>query len=114
MRRVIRQHPVLFAAFVLAAALTLFFATRMVVATIYWSDPAHRDQAIAGWMTPRYVSRSWRVPPEAILPALGAMDGPMPGRRLTIAELAALRGTTPEALAADIADAIARWRTQAR
>ena len=70
-----------------AALITLFFAVRMVVFTIYWSDPAHRDQTLADWMTPRYVAKSWQVPREVVARALGLpQDGA--GRRITLKEIA--------------------------
>ncbi len=36
-------------AFVLALAVTLFFAVRLALFTLYWQDPAHRNEPIAGW-----------------------------------------------------------------
>ena len=66
--------------------------------TVYWSDPAHRNQNIAGWMTPRYVGHSWQVPPEVIATALGlTQDGS--GRRITLADIAESQGSDMAALA---------------
>jgi len=110
MRRLWRAHRLVLAGFVLAAALTLFFAARLTLSLIYWNDPAHRDQAIAGWMTPRYVGHSWRIPPEVLAETLGIEPGS--GRPQTLAEIAAERGTTVEALAAAIAAAAARDRAK--
>lgn len=108
MRRLWRENRLVFIGFVLAAALTLFFATRLTLNWIYWNDPAHRDQEIAGWMTPRYVAHSWRIPPEVLAGTLGLEPGP--GRPPTLSEIAAARGTTVEALAAAIEAAAERHR----
>jgi hypothetical protein len=108
MRRLWRENRLVFIGFILAAALTLFFATRLTLSWIYWNDPAHRDQAIAGWMTPRYIDHSWRIPPEILAETLGLEPGS--GRPQTLAEIAEERGTTVEALAAEIEAAAKRHR----
>ena len=61
----------LLAGFGVAVFVTGFFAIRFTVSMIYWADPAHLDQQIQGWMTPRYVVQSWQVHPEVIRDALG-------------------------------------------
>ena len=76
LRRMLRQAPVLSAAFALALLATLWFGGRFVAQAVYWSDPAHQDQTISGWMTPGYVARSWRVPREVVA---NALDLPAPG-----------------------------------
>ena len=100
MRRLWRDHRLLTAAFLLAVALTTFFAARLVASWIYWNDPAHRDAEIAPWMTPRYVAHSWRLPPEIVAETLD-LDPPV-GPPPTFGELAAERGVTVEDLAARI------------
>jgi hypothetical protein len=72
----------------------LFFAVRLTVFTIYWSDPAHRDQAVEGWMTPGYVARSWDVDPEVIRAALPPPPDGTPDRRPTLDAIAG-RGRPP-------------------
>lgn len=108
MRRLWRQYRLLSIAFLLAGALTAFFAVRLVASWIYWNDPAHRDVQIAGWMTPRYVAHSWRLPPELVADTLDLErpTGPPP----TLAEVAAERGVTVEDLAARIEEAAAAHR----
>ena len=91
-----------------ALVLAAFFAFRAVNRYIYWSDPAHHDQTIAGWMPLRYVATSWHVPPEVIGDALG-LNTETP-RRLTIDELAQDRGVSVEALAKQLQDAITAFR----
>ena len=94
------RHPVLGSGFLLALGLVVFFAARSVAALVYWSDPAHRDQPIEGWMTPRYVVQSWQLPPEVMTEILNA--GPMPDRRRTLGEIAEDQGITLHDLATRI------------
>jgi len=78
-RRVWRAAPVATVLLAVALAAAGYFGTRSVAAWIYWNDPAHRDQAIAGWMTPRYVAHSWNVPPEVVMQVVDrARDGDGP------------------------------------
>jgi len=82
-----------------ALAIALFFAVRLTVFTIYWSDPAHHEQPLAGWMTPGYVARSWDVPPEVIRAALPARSGT--DTHPTLAQIAEAEGLPlPELIAA--------------
>lgn len=111
-RRIARAwaaSPWLTLAFALALAVTLAFGVRFTVSAIRWSDPARRDQPVAGWMTPGYVARSWRVPVEDILAALALEHRP---GRVTLAEIAARTGRPlPEVIAAvEAAVAAARAR----
>ena len=106
-RHLWQSHRWLLLGFLAALALTLFFAGRAAVFAVYWSQ--HRDEAIAGWMTPRYVAMSWDVPPEVVGDAMAlSRDGT--GRRTTLAEIAAARGMSLDALEAELAAAIAAYR----
>ena len=74
-RQLWKRNKIGLIAFVRAAAVSLFFVLRLTVFWIYWSDPAHRNQPIEGWMTPGYVAYSHHVPKEAITDALGLTPG---------------------------------------
>ena len=106
---VFRRHPFLATGFALASLLTLLFAARSVMFMIYWADPRHQDQAIAGWMTPRYVAVSWQVPPEVVGDALGVAR-PAPGERRTLDEIAEQEGIPLAELARRLEAAIAAHR----
>lgn len=106
--RLWREHRLVLLAFAAAVAVTLFFALRTAVFWIYWSDPARRDLAIEGWMTPGYVARSWRVEGAVIAEALGLGPGEAHGR--TLGEIAAARGVPLAELEAAVAAAIAAAR----
>jgi hypothetical protein len=105
---VLREHPWLVGGFLTALGITLFFATRMVVFIIYWSDPAHRDQTIQDWMTPGYVSKSWDVPRDDLKAVFEALD--LTSERKTLAQIAAEGGIPVQELTMQIEAAIAASR----
>ncbi len=108
LRAAFARAPWLMTGFTLALALTLFFGVRMIMGAIYWADPRHTDQAIEGWMTPRYVAMSWRVPPEVVIEAL-ALERPE-GRVPRLEEIAAERGIDLATLTTMIEAAITTHR----
>lgn len=85
-----------------ALIVALVFAVRLTLFTIYWADPAHRDQAIEGWMTPRYVARSHDVELDVIRAALPIA----PSARSTLTDIAAETSVPIEVLIGHIEDAI--------
>ena len=105
------RHPVLTSGFFLAIALFLFFTIRLIVFTVYWANPAHRDRPIEGWMTPRYVIQSWHLPPEVMREALG--EAGLPDRRMTMDEIAAAMGISLNELAVRV-ELAARAHREAR
>ena len=58
------------AGFGVALVLTLYFGARVAIGAFYWSDPAHRNQAPEGWMTPGYIAHSWGLDPQELSRAL--------------------------------------------
>jgi hypothetical protein len=109
-RRLWSRNRWLVIGFFIAVVLSLVFGVRALMFSLYWSDPAKRDQDIAGWMTPRYVAMSWNVPPEVISEALDLPhDGT--GRRVTLRDLAAEREQDVDDLAADLDAAISAFRS---
>lgn len=96
-----------FATVMLALALvaSVFFGVRSAIHTIR----VEREQSIAAWMTPRYIARSWRIPPDIILNALDA-PRPPPNGPTSLAQLAALRGVPVEQIIAEAEAAIAAFR----
>lgn len=102
--RLWREHRALLLAFSLAAALTLFFAVRFVVFTVYWADPAHRERQPEGWMTPGYIARSWDVSRDDLRAAL---DLPAEGKPPTLAQIARDRGEPLPAFLDEVAQVLA-------
>jgi len=88
-----------------------FFAVRTVSLTLYWMDPAHQDQALAGWMTPRYVARSYKLPPDVLGPALFLVKD-APPRRIRLETIALENSVTLADLQARIDAAATQWRAE--
>ncbi|MCB1359537.1 MAG: hypothetical protein KDK53_24490 [Maritimibacter sp.] len=99
------------ATLLLAAALAaaVLFGVRAGMLWSHRHERVAREQPVAAWMTPGLIAHSWHVPREVILDALDAPERPPKGP-MNLAELAALNGTTPEALIAEAETAIAAWR----
>ena len=96
-------------AFVTVVCLAGFFGVRSASQFIYWSDPQHQDQTLAGWMTPRYVARSYNVPTEVVRDAFFLyLEGP-PKRR-SVEAIATDNDVTVAALQARVDHAVTIWR----
>lgn len=93
-------------AFVLAVLVALFFAVRLTIAMIYWSDPDHLRQAPKGWMTPGYVARSWQVDAQDISTVLG-LDPRTQPRGQTLEDIARARGVAVGVVIAELASYLA-------
>jgi hypothetical protein len=106
MKRLWKQRPVVVGTFILATVLTLFFAGRLVTKAIYWSDPAHQNQEVQGWMTVGYVARSWGVDPSDI-DAWTGLPRPEKGRPKTLADIAQDRGVPIEQIITEVEAALA-------
>jgi hypothetical protein len=100
MTKIWRENRLLVIAFAIALAMTLFFAVRLAIFSLYWSDPAHRRQQMQPWMTIGYVARSWQVPKDRLARELDVV--PTPGKPPTLKDIAEKKGMTVEALEAQI------------
>lgn len=67
LRFLLKRHPMPTALLAVALAGLVWFATSFVREALYFSDPAHQQQDLALWMSPRYVGKSWDLPPEVIV-----------------------------------------------
>ncbi|MGP9790338.1 hypothetical protein [Roseinatronobacter sp. NSM] len=105
----VKQHIIISVAFAAALALTLFFTVRLTVSTIIWSDPDRYEQPIAGWMTPRYVSRSWGVELEVVAQVL-QIEMDRAARQMTIEEIAAAQGRGLDTLILELDTALVAVR----
>lgn len=103
------RHRWLLLSFVGASLIMVFFVTRMIVAAVYWSDPARQRQTLEGWMTPGYVARSWDVPREQVLDMLG--DALAEGRGRTLAQIAQDSGVPLAQILDQLASALAAQRS---
>lgn len=108
MRRLWQTHPRVLAGFVLASALALFFAGRILWGLVYWAD--HRNEAVQPWMTVGYVGRSWGLDPREIDRAAGL---PLPeGHPLTLEEIARRRGVPVGDIIALVEATVAAMRAE--
>ena len=103
-RNLWRKYRFLFLAFVGALVVTLFFAARLLIFSLYWPDPEPHEQPVKGWMTPRYVAHSYDLPPGTVREALGleALDG----ERRTLAEITETSSLTLEAIQRRVNEAV--------
>lgn len=106
-----RARPVLGSAFLLACAVTLFFAGRFTVYTVYWAT--HREVPVQGWMTVGYVARSWGLDPRALDAEAGLPLPEIKGRPQPLSEIARDRGVPVAEVIAEVEAAITRMQAQA-
>ena len=100
LRHLWSHHKVLFLTFCVALVTGIFFAARLALFTIYWSDPAHRFQPLEGWMTPGYIARSYQLDPEIVQDILAiGTDNP---KAMTLSKLAKSRGLSQDAFINDL------------
>lgn len=105
------HHRIAFVGFLALLCIAGYFAVNAIAAAIYWNDPRHQDQALAPWMTPRYVAQSYKIPPQVLGPAL-FLDPTEPPRRLRLEDIAAANGVTLDALQQRVTDAATTFRAR--
>lgn len=105
-----RARPWLTSAFLLACAVTLFFAGRLVFFTAYWAS--HREMPVEPWMTVGYVARSWGLDPRVLDAAAGLPLPEVKGRPQPLAEIARDRGVPVAEVIAGVEAALAELRVQ--
>jgi len=98
--------------FALALLLTLYFGVKLALGAFYWSNPAHQDQALEGWMPLGYVGRSWDVPRDAMMQIAGVDADGRPRRSLEM--IAQDQGVPLPTLIDRIQTGITEWREQGR
>ena len=87
------------------------FGVRTISSTLYWYDPAHQDQRLALWMTPRYVAQSYALPRDVIEEVFFIDPGTEPPR-MRIGEIAQRNGISLEALQSRLDNANAAYQAQ--
>ncbi|MFQ1700720.1 hypothetical protein ACJ5NV_08995 [Loktanella agnita] len=104
-----RRQRLALIAFVAVTGIAGFFGFHTVRQAIYWSDPMHQDQPLDGWMTPRYVARSYDIPPHVAGPAL-FLTPDAPPRRISLDAIAAEQNVSINDLQVRIDAAVTDWR----
>jgi hypothetical protein len=105
-----RARPVLTTAFLLACVVTLFFAGRFTVYTVYWAS--HREMPVQAWMTVGYVARSWGLDGREIDARAGLPLPQVKGRPQPLSEIAADRGVPVAQVIAEVETAVAELRAE--
>lgn len=106
MKALFRSHPVLMVVLSVSLLLSVFFAARLVVGAVYWSQ--HREEPVSAWMTVGYVGKSWHLDPREIDRVAGL---PLPeGHPLTLEDIARQRGVPVAEIIAQVEAAIARLK----
>lgn len=95
-----RARPFLTTTFLLACAVTLFFAGRFTVYTVYWAT--HHELPVEPWMTVGYIARSWGLDPRKLDAAAGLPLPEVKGHPQPLSEIARDRGVP----VADIIDRV--------
>lgn len=95
--------------FLLAVFVTGLFAVRAVRRTVYWRT--HRDEPIRPWMSVRYVSRSYSVPPHILYEAIRLE--PIPHDRRPLKEIAREQNRPVDELIRELQEAIKGFRAHA-
>jgi hypothetical protein len=108
--RLWQARPWLTSAFLLACGVTLFFAGRFVVFTVYWST--HSEMPIQSWMTVGYVARSWGVDGREIDLLAGLPLPEEKGRPQPLSEIARDRTVPVATVIAKVEAAVAELRAR--
>jgi hypothetical protein len=101
-------RPWLTSAFLLACAVTLFFAGRFTVYTVYWAT--HQEVPVEPWMTVGYVARSWGLEPRALDAEAGMPVPEVKGHPQTLEEIARDRGVPVAEVIAEVEAAVERMK----
>ena len=109
LRFLFRRHP--WPTAVIAAGLValVWFGGHFVSDVLYFSDPAHREQPLAAWMSPRYVAKSWGLPPEVVADVMQLTPD---HRRITLDQVAERQGISLEELQRRVEAAKARLEAE--
>lgn len=90
LRYFFEHHKIALFGFLGALLCALYFGISMAADFIYFNDPRHQNEALKAWMTPRYVSMSYRVPPKELKQILNIES--MHGRKNTMQAIATRKG----------------------
>lgn len=107
-----RKRPVLVTAFLLACAVTLFFAGSVVWNAVYWAN--HHEEPVRPWMTVGYVARSWDLNGREIDALAGLPLPEVKGHPQPLSEIARDRGVPVEDIIAKVEAAIDELKAQGK
>ena len=99
-----RRHRPLCIAFLITALVALIFAARFILTVFYWHNPENRAVDLKSWMTLGHVSMVYDIPAPELSEALGFL--PEVDRRLTLRQIARLKGVSVPELKVQVEDAL--------
>lgn len=94
-----QQHRPTVVISALALVVALVFAARFAVHAVYWHQTQGGHPPLEPWMTFRFVSHAWEVPPDQVLDALHIPDTQ---RRQTLEDIAHAQNRPVGALISDL------------
>lgn len=97
-------------AFLLACAVTLFFAGSFIWHAVYWAN--HHEEPIRPWMTVGYISRSWDLNGRDIDELAGLPLPEVKGHPQPLSEIARDRGVPVAEIIAKVEAAIAELQAR--
>lgn len=104
LKRAYAAAPIATIIFAISLVLALGFSGRLIVDT--FDGPPPKDTQIEEWMTPKYISRTWKVPPEIMREFLEIEKSDRPDNLQQIADA---RGIALEDLIVELKDDIDRF-----
>lgn len=110
-RRSFRERPRTALLFVAAAALTLFFALRLLLAALLWGPPGPRP--IEPWMTMRMIGHMYHLDPREIDREAG-LPPPQGHPPRTLGDRARENGRPVDEVIGDVEAAIRRLKEEER
>ena len=94
-KRAYRAAPIATVVFALSLVIAFGFTVRLV-ADLVDGPPQQKDVVIEAWMTPKYISRTWRIPPNELGDLLDLEK--RGGRPDNLENIATKRGTSVDEL----------------
>lgn len=94
LKKAYRAAPIATVVLAISLVLALGFTTKLVVDV--FDGPNRKAEQIEEWMTPRFISRNWKVPPEVMREIIGIEK--QDSRPENLRQIADIRGITVEQL----------------
>lgn len=113
LRYLFKEHKIALLAFVVAALMAVFFVTNAVMGMRDIKRPIVNQEPLQGWMTPKYVGKSYGLPPDVLGPLLQLEKGGK-GVPVTLEDIAARQGRTLAEIEADIRQAADAFQSSKR
>lgn len=108
-QKFLRQNWMLLSVLLGAAVIAAWFIIHALLQFIWFHDPKHVDVDLRGWMTPRYIVRTYDLPPPLVMETL-QLDPEGGHRPKTLKDIAQDLGLTMSELTALIRETAETYR----